>query len=324
VPGLDESPRLNQPKRRPQKPDRPLASIRFSPTGKVKLSVEQLPRTQDELELAIGRKFAGALAHFHARHLADLAKAGEPGDLMCRENSRIVTIQLVEVVDPIAQRLHEIREEYCTALREQSDDVLALFNGCSVSLLDKGHTPFLPRPHGRLGRRHLSALAGKLRELGQEVKGRGPGFRFVYGWGIGPSRVPVHVICEYPAAAPTPCRLSWKGGRSYVPGEELLFLTKQVRAKVRKRYARPAGPFWLVAYSSDTLLAEEAPDVREARKVLSSTAHPFDEAWYIYPYENKDVGHLVRLWPADAQALHPGKDPPSGNLLAAFGPLDAM
>ena len=58
----------------PLKPDRPIASIIFSDKGKVRKSVENLPRVQKELEISIGKKFAGALKHFHKQKLTDYSE----------------------------------------------------------------------------------------------------------------------------------------------------------------------------------------------------------------------------------------------------------
>jgi hypothetical protein len=71
--------------KRPLKPDRPISSIVFPKSGRPHLKVERLPRTQGELELAIGRKFLGALAHFRDERCSDLRLGSEPADLICKQ-----------------------------------------------------------------------------------------------------------------------------------------------------------------------------------------------------------------------------------------------
>ena len=129
-------------KRRPLKPDRPLSSIIFSDSGKVRLATERLPRTQDELELAIGRKFLGALAHFQNRRLTDLTKGAGRGDLLCLDEGRSeIKIQVVEAVDPIASTLMQRRRAYSEALLVNAADVLERFAGCRLFFIDSGNVP---------------------------------------------------------------------------------------------------------------------------------------------------------------------------------------
>ena len=65
---------------RPRKPDRPLAHIAFSKSGRVRKVVERLPREKDALEMAVVRKFAGALQQ-RGVALTGLALANEPADV---------------------------------------------------------------------------------------------------------------------------------------------------------------------------------------------------------------------------------------------------
>ena len=94
----------------PLKPDRPLASIVFSDEGKVSRNIEHPPRTQKELELAIGSKFLYSLAHFQATHLSDLKSVEGRADLVAhREDGAAVLIQVAEVVDQAMRRINEPR-----------------------------------------------------------------------------------------------------------------------------------------------------------------------------------------------------------------------
>jgi hypothetical protein len=93
--------------------------------------------------------------------------------------------------------------------------------------------------------------------------------------------------------------IQWTGGRQFTPGEDTNFLTKAVRGKLSKHYARPADAFWLLAYSTNVLLtmSQGEADILAARALLSRASHPFDEVWYIYPHPNRELGHLIKIWP---------------------------
>ena len=69
------------------------------------------------------------------------------------------------------------------------------------------------------------------------------------------------------------------------------------RAVLDKHYAKPGERFVLLVYSLDTLRMSDHPDLVEACRLLADRTHPFDEVWYLYPYAEKDLGHLVPLFP---------------------------
>ncbi|MFV2041208.1 MAG: hypothetical protein ACC644_04370, partial [Candidatus Hydrothermarchaeales archaeon] len=65
------------------KPDRPLNSIIFSDSGKVRRANESLSLPQDELELVIGKKFVEAMGHFKVRNLTGVKSGSGNVDLFC-------------------------------------------------------------------------------------------------------------------------------------------------------------------------------------------------------------------------------------------------
>ncbi|MES4787174.1 MAG: hypothetical protein C4294_16680, partial [Nitrospiraceae bacterium] len=88
------------------------------------------------------------------------------------------------------------------------------------------------------------------------------------------------------------------GGPSYRMDISRGLLTQAVQSKIAKRYTKPTvGKFVLLAYSIDTLLQDDDPDVSESRRILESSQHLFDGAWFIYPYADKELGALVHVWP---------------------------
>jgi hypothetical protein len=52
-----------------------------------------------------------------------------------------------------------------------------------------------------------------------------------------------------------------------------------------------------LAYSIDTLFREDDPDIVESQRLLGTSRHPFDEAWFLYPYAEVDLGALIYVWP---------------------------
>jgi hypothetical protein len=79
--------------------------------------VEQFPRDQEDLELALGRKFLGALGRFKDIQLEGLARGSEPADLTCRSlDGTVIELQIVEVIDQRLRELRHMRSSYRDAL----------------------------------------------------------------------------------------------------------------------------------------------------------------------------------------------------------------
>jgi hypothetical protein len=69
---------------------------------------------------------------------------------------------------------------------------------------------------------------------------------------------------------------------------------------IKKRYTKPASVrFWLLAYSIDSLLLEEDPDIAESRRLLEDLRHLFDEVWFLYPFADRESGAIVHVWPTN-------------------------
>ena len=179
------------------KPDRPIASIVFSDKGKVRLAVEHLPRTQDELELSIGRKFAGALARFHNQRLTEMFAGSGRGDLICRnESGARIKIQVVEVVDPVMTRLSERRASYRDKLLNEFADIFSLFSGCRINLCDEGNEPFLPSLRTHKDETYCQELASNLKLLGDDINSLSVGKRRIRKWQIGSKQVLIFTDCK--------------------------------------------------------------------------------------------------------------------------------
>jgi hypothetical protein len=289
------------PNRKTQEPDRPLSVLVFPKTGRPYMRVEHPPRDQKELEFALGRKFIGALAHFQGIRLSKLTicpASEEPGDLICvDEKGRAIKIQVAELIDHSPRRLKEMRGSYVESIRNQYGNVFVLFSGCRVSLVDSGEEPYLPHIHTSQGQECLRKLVTELESFAYEIGALAINRMRTRNIQISKKRIGVVCIRFASAGKDVPFQFAWDGGgppyRKDV-SRRLLYTT--VTGKVEKHYSKPTEPFWLLTYSTDTLFDEQDPDIEESRHLLDSTRHPLDAVWYLYPYTNEELGHVLRVW----------------------------
>jgi hypothetical protein len=111
----------------------------------------------------------------------------------------------------------------------------------------------------------------------------------------------VSVVVErfVPAGESVPFDFHWTGGGpSYRTDVPRRLLPAAVQSKIDKRYTKPASArFWLLAYSVDSLLSEDDPDIAESQRLLETSPHLFDELWFLYLYAEEELGALVYIWP---------------------------
>lgn len=289
-------------RRKPQKPIRNPTHLVFPKAGPVRREVEELPRKQEDLEFTVGRKFLGALQHFKGVQFHDLCRGSEPADLMCQSpDGYPVGLQIIEVINQDLRQLQHMRSSYREALVQTLGEELLLFNGCRVSLVDSGDPPYLPQVTSTDGQACLRVLAEHVQKIAKDIHTLEVGkMRSHRAKTLSPERE-VSVLVEriLPAGEPVRLAFSWTGGGpSYRTDISRGLLTQAVRSKIAKRYAKPAiGKFVLLAYSIDTLLQDDDPDVAESRRILEASQHPFDDAWFIYPYVDEELGALVHIWP---------------------------
>jgi hypothetical protein len=195
-----------------------------------------------------------------------------------------------------------MRSSYAAAIEAQHQSVLSTFRGCSVTVVDPGDPPYLPPVATTAGRTCLLELVRGLEVIGSEIaslqvrKTRSRRLR------IGSHKRDVHVVCErfVSGEGDAPFSFRWSGGGpAYRTDQPRGMLSGAVENKISKRYTKPPGVFWLLAYSTDTLLMQDDPDVLRARQVLAAGAQVFDGAWFLYPYNNVDLGQLLKIWPPD-------------------------
>jgi hypothetical protein len=265
------------------------------------MQVEHPPRDQKQLEFAIGSKFIGALAHFQGVRLSKLTicpESEEPGDLTCMaEKGHAIKIQVAEVIDHSLRRLEEMRGSYVESIRNQYGNVLALFSGCRVSLVDSGEEPYLPHIQMSQGQECLRKLVTELEKIACEIGSLEINRIRTRDIQISKKRIGVVCIRFASAGKDVPFQFAWEGGGPpYRKGISRRLLYTTIASKIEKHYSKPTEPFWLLTYSTDTLLGEQDPDIEESRDLLDSTKHPFDAVWYLYPYTNEELGYVLRVW----------------------------
>lgn len=289
----------------PKKPSRNPWHIVFPKKGAVRRVVEEFPREQEDLELSVGRKFVAALQHFEGVDLRDLCRGSEPADLVCKAtNGSVVGVQVVEVVDQQLIELQTMRSSYRDALVNAMGKELLLFNGCRVSLIDSGDPPYLPSAGSGEGQVCILQLSDDVRRAATDASTLQVGKMRLHELRIGTVERRVGILIERIALPSDPPRLelSWSGvGPSYRAGKSRGILARAVGAKVSKNYAKPADQsFMLLTYSVDTLFRCDDPDMKEAQSLLDDQNHPFDDAWYFFPYAEQNLGHLVHIWPRES------------------------
>lgn len=288
--------------KKPLKPDRPVGVLVFPKKGGVYRKMEHFPRDQDELELTMGKKFLGSLSHFRGVQLSNLHPGSGRGDLLCTDKEgKTIKIQVVEIVNEQHRLLTEMRSSYSQAVETNFAEVLSSFSGCKVTLVDDGwQEPYLPSIRTSEGKRCLQELGDGLQEIGSESSSLDCKKIRLRHLEIGPHCRRIGVVCERfaPSGKDVPFQFSWSGGLpGYKLGEPRNLLTRAVLIKIGKQYSKPTEPFWLLAYSTDTLLSEDDAEIIETGKLLGENKHPFDEVWYMYPRPVEDLGFIVRIWP---------------------------
>ncbi len=263
---------------------------------------EQMPRVQEELELTVGKKFVGALKHFKGIELHDLHHGPEPADLICQtaEGDQIA-IQVVEVVDLQLRQVDDMRASYRNALVKTLDKNLLLYNGCRVTLCDSGEPPYLPKVSTPQGQVCLMRIAHSILEMAKGVDTLDiGGYKGIRVKIFNPKRsISIGVERVIPAADPVRLEFTWTGGGpAYYSDKSRGLLTRAVQTKLAKHYVKPnIGKFILLLYSIDFSLEMDELDLRDARQLLNSAKHPFDDVWFIYLYPQEELGALTLIWP---------------------------
>lgn len=230
----------------PLKPDRPLASIVFSDQGRVSRNIEHLPRTQKDLELAVGKKFLRSLQHFRGIRLTDLEAEEGLGDFLALTEDRTqVLVQITEAVNQLLREINEQRASYSAGLMVEHAEVVRRFSGCRLTIGDRGSEPLLLKMNSKMGQTHLSEIAARLDGLANNITTLGVGKIRFRKYMIEPAGVEISVLCERIATEESgiPTQMSWGGG--YVPNGDYrrMILAECMRAKITAGYSKPIGEY---------------------------------------------------------------------------------
>lgn len=284
----------------PKKPNRPFVSIAFSKSGKVSKKVEPTAPDTAQIELRVSRALLSVLVERGLPKVLKVERGAEPADVTVQlTDGRSIDIQVVEVVDPVLIRAKEITDSYTAAIRAQHPEILAALRGILVSIITRPDDPQLPRLSSKAGASALRALLDLLREEAQAIGSLPRGKRRNRKREI--SEQDVFLSFEHLSDSEAPAEIHWPAGRYFKPGEPRTFATTAIAGKIDKHYSKPANPFWLLLFATDTIpLTENDPDCAAARLLLSTVNHPFDEVWWIYPLPNRDSGAVLKIWPAEA------------------------
>lgn len=228
----------------PLKPDHPLSVLSFHARGEVTPRFEHPPRTQEDLETAIGVRFAAQLQRQYDQRLIGLRRgAAEPADLEgeLEPEGRNASIQIVEVIDPIRVRLRLQRWEYLQAFFLDHPDTAWRFAGFRLMLTDEGGKPFLPPASNPAGVQAVAELSAQLGEFAHGLTTLVP--EKVRNAKIRIGGLDLHVSCSIRDYADGRPRIGWGGSRRFLRGEERDHLLAAIRGKINTHYAKPAEEF---------------------------------------------------------------------------------
>ena len=301
-------------KRSPLKPDRPTGAIIFPKSGPVRFETEHLPREQKALEMAVAKKFVGALSHFGYGTMVDLRPGDEPADLLCTTSEgQPIAIQIAELIDIIGVKLNANRDLYLRSMLDCSSAIMSLFSGCSIEIMDDGSSNFFASLNRPAGKAMLEQLNGFLCDTSKDINTLGINKRRARKRDVGLSQNTVHIVCQrYVHAAPdVGYTIRWGRQRSYTASERDRMLPDTVRRKVKKSYQKPKQEFWLLIYGTDMIFMPEDDAIKLTHNLLGEAPHPFDKVWFFYPYHGRDLGHTICVWSRDGSYAQAASQPRS-------------
>jgi|CXWL01.1.fsa_nt_gi hypothetical protein len=283
-------------KKEPGKLIQRLGSILLGPSDTTR-TLEALPDSQQDRECAIVQKFIGAMTHFEHRALSPPTPGEEPADCLTQEGDQKVGIQVTDVVKFDHAHMRGTQNKYSRRIRELLSDCFSEFNGLSITLHYRAQTPPYPPINSKEGVRLAQLVTEKLRASIPELKKCGIGQQAAYRW-LGGSN-------DYHAVAFIQRLTAFDSGRTALLDfsgnfphlDAHLVLTRAIEKKLAKNYPPfPNGRFWLLAYGDEPFLIENDA-VADAKSLLQSRRHPFDEVWAFFPYAAQELGFPRKVWP---------------------------
>jgi len=283
-------------KKEPRKLIQRLGSILLGPSGTTKI-LETLPDSQQDRECAIVRKFIGAMAHFEHRALSPPTPGEEPADCLTQEGDQRVGIQVTDVVKFDHAHMRGTQHKYSEHIRELLSGCFSEFNGLSITLHYPAQDPSYPPINSKEGARLAQLVAEKLRASIPELKRWGIGQQAAYRWSEGPNDYHavafIQRLTTFDSGQTAP--LEFSGNFPHL--DTHLVLTHAIEKKLAKNYPPfPNGRFWLLAYGGEPFLVEDDA-VADAKSLLQSRMHSFDEVWAFFPYAAQELGFPRKVWP---------------------------
>ena len=289
-------------KNHPKKPSSPLGHIIFSKKGHVKKVIEQLPENKEELEQAIVNRFAGALTHFHKRHIENINKSDPWPDFEGYEGKDTIGIEIVEIVNSRHNILRRRQEEYQAAILEQLGDSVNLFSGLHITLNDSYQMPPYPKINSPEGQEIVTIFVKNLAECANEIANYEVGRVFIREWQEEDGKPKIGIYGRRIAhrEAKLPPQIAFLGTFPESLDKVRSLLAEVVQHKINKSYTPyEKGHLILLVYEVGTISVDpgNSEAIQRTQNVLEKNQHNFDEVWYIFPYAERNLGALHKVWP---------------------------
>lgn len=289
-------------RKQPRKPSQPLGHIVFPKKGLVRKVIETLPEDKDQLEEAVVKKFAGALAHFEGRHIQDITKSDPWPDFEGTKETGTVGVEIVELVNQRHNILRSTQQSYEVAILDALGDRVVMFNGLNITIDDNYQTPPYPKVTSVEGRAIVESFVSNLLASVPELERYAVRKVFIRRWqdDAGSPKIGIHGYRIAGKEAGVPARIRFFGSFPESTDRVVCLLAEAVAHKVAKSYARYAkGILTLLVYEVGSISVEpgESQAILKAREILEANEHNFDEAWYIFPYADRDLGAINKIWP---------------------------
>ena len=289
-------------KSQPRKPSRPLGHIVISKKAPVRTVIEPLPENKEELEKTIVTKFAGALAYFHGRHIENIEKTDPWPDFEGHEGRDAIGIEIVELVHPRYNILRRTLQDYRVAILESLGDSVNQFSGLHIILNDSYQMPPYPKVNTPAGQKIVKTFVINLLKFTEELADYEVGRRFIHEWQNEDEEPKIGIYGQ--RIAPTDAKLPPHIGflDAFLESTEKFrsLLAEAVQHKISKSYtAYSKGQLILLAYEVVPISVEpgNSDAIQKAQHVLEEKQHNFNEVWYFFPYAERSLGQLYKVWP---------------------------
>jgi hypothetical protein len=275
----------------------------------VKFIGETIPSSQDDEEFSILLKFIASLQHFEDRDISGSWRRGnaEFPDFEKGGGDDLFGIELTEIRHVRHDALRRLQHDYRDALIKLIKPIYSRLSGLEIILDDRYQDPPYPRVRSAAGREVADAIAAHVVSFVDQLE----------DLPFHPDGFPHGLVLHTAKATPGGVHISFLAHR-FAPKDAgrdpviryagtfpesvdalSLFLANAVEHKVNKRYGVYPGSLWLLVYGRDAWFTGPPPSEAgaNARSLLSTMSHPFDEVWFIFPYAGIDVGSIEQVWP---------------------------